>query len=127
MSDLGATILDSLQGVITDATTEIRYAGTKTALAGTITAATVAGLERTKLTTDQGASDDIDGVVRYKASLEPAAWKASLAIMGEVIKILGPGEDADAVDAVWYRCRVANRKVVAGAVRLSVVAEFQEI
>lgn len=104
---------------------QLRYAGTNTSLAGTITSALSTGNEHSLAITDQGTIDTYSATIRYSSAREPAAWKQpsgsqAYAIEGEPVEVLFPGE------SVWTRCRVRNRFSIAGMVRLNIVAEFEE-
>ena len=75
------------------------------------------GLDRQQDATEQGLVLAASGNVRYLASAEPAAWAS--AIQGKPIEILFYGATE------WTRARVHGRMPMAGAVRLTVTAEFE--
>lgn len=124
MSDIGATIIDSLRSALPDANAQVRYAGENDDLNGTVEEAVCTGIERTGTTSEQGSYDITTGTVRFKKSLEPTAWGTDIAIIGQMVEVLLAGE-TDWDEAV--RVRVNNRLVMAGAVRLTVIGEFDEI
>ena len=137
MSNLGAQLIDSVRGAVEDTNAQVRYAGNDTSLAGTIEEAICTGLERQERNSEQGQYRAIAGSVRFKKSLEPAAWgkiskdddegeKVEIPIIGDLVEILLPGDTSWDEDSP-IKARVNNRLVMAGAVRLDVVAEFEEV
>jgi len=121
MSDDGATMIDDMLAMQPNLATQVRYTtetGTNGDLVGSVATALSTGLEHVRAQTDQGLYNGADGIVRYKASDEPAAWKADNAICGQVIEVLLYGE------TIWVRVRVQGRRPIDGAVRLNVTAEF---
>jgi len=114
---MGADILSAMMTDLPEQTAQVRYAGTDAALAGTVAAAFCTGLDRQQDATEQGLVLAASGNVRYLASAEPAAWAS--AIQGKPIEILFYGATE------WTRARVHGRMPMAGAVRLTVTAEFE--
>lgn len=137
-SNIGATVVDAIRAALPDTNAQIRHAGDdEDALAGTVTGCVCTGIEMFRDMTEQGAGTSKEGNVRYKLADEPAAWsvkdagdnvtpgagRSEPAIMGAKVDVLLPGY-TDWDDAVT--CRVNNRIAMAGAVRLSVVALYEE-
>ena len=89
-------------------------------LAGSVTSAICTGIDFTRVSTEQGLLVEHDGVVRYGAAGEPAAWAADNAIVGQVVELKQYGETE------WRRVRVLTRRNTLGMVRLNVKAEFSE-
>ena len=121
MSLPGEQVIDGILAAEPSLAAQVRYTaetGTTEALLGAVTTALCTGLENTRAQTDEGLYVGADGQVRYKASLEPTAWKANNAICGQVVEVLLYGETE------WRRVRVVTRREMAGAVRLSVTAEY---
>jgi hypothetical protein len=72
------------------------------------------GLDEIKTATDQGNVAGYSGNARYLASVEPA--------------IVSPGDVVDvkrAQDETWLKLRVSARHQTGGAVRLTVMAEYE--
>jgi hypothetical protein len=121
MSEPGAMMIDAILKAQPSLAAQVRYTagtGNTADLTGSVATALCTGLEHMRAQTDQGLYNGADGLVRYKASDEPAAWKADNALCGQVVEVLLYGETA------WRRVRVMGRRAMAGAVRLKVVAEF---
>jgi hypothetical protein len=135
--NLGEVAIDIIGGLINDSASQCRYAGEDTEdFEGTIETVLTTGIEATEEQSEEGSYKRLDGLVRYKLTDEPDSWgvkdsddpgddngKTEPAIMGQVIEVLlAGGTDWD--NAI--RCRVRNRVVIAGMVRLNVGGEFEE-
>jgi hypothetical protein len=125
IADTMQAALNHLGTCIPELAVQLRYVGDNAALAGSITTAISAGIDRTRDITEEGISDVISGTIRYSSVLEPAGWGiptdgAVPAINGQVVEIRFPDS------TTWRRLRVVNRKAFAGFVRLNVAAEFEE-
>jgi len=120
MSD-GTDILDGATEMWPDNVVAIRYAGENADLTGTVTDAFSTGVEALRAITEQGMYNGQDGIVRYAQSDEPTAWATDHAIVGQVVEVQLPGDED------WSRLRVARRLVMAGAVRLNLTSEFEEM
>jgi len=121
MADLGETAITAILTAQPTLAAQVRYTastGTTAALVGAVATALCTGLEHVRAQTDQGLYNGADGIVRYAANLEPAAWKADNALCGQVVEVLLYGE------TTWRRVRVMTRREMAGGVRLNVAAEF---
>lgn len=122
---IGATAIAALKTAFPESVVTVRYAGNNAALAGTISSAFSAGVERIRASTDEGIIDGADGNVRYATSDEPQGWATDTngqpAITGQVIEVKFYGESN------WVRFRVTSRKPLEGAARLNIVAEFEDI
>ena len=122
MADIAATIISALRTAMgADVTVAIRYAGDNADLTGTISDAMCTGVEALRAVTEQGLYSGQDGMVRYAKADEPTAWATDQAILGQVVEVQLPGETE------WSRLRVARRLVMAGAVRLTLTSEFEEV
>lgn len=123
MSDIGAEAVAAVYSALSDAQVQLRYAGSDTDLAGTITTVIGTGIEETRQPTDEGMYNLESATARYASADEPDAWGTNRAIMGQPVEMLLHG-DTDWDEA--RKLRVANRKVFAGGVRLDLIAEFEE-
>ena len=122
MADIGKTILDAcIAAMGADVTVDIRYAGDNADLDGTVTDAMSTGVEMLRAITEEGMYSGKTGVVRYAKEDEPTAWATNQAILGQVVEVTLPGETE------WSKLRVAGRMVMAGAVRLTLTSEFEEV
>lgn len=115
---IGQTAFNTIVAAFPENVVQLRYAGLEPDLAGTIASAFCSGMERVRAQTDEGLVNGADGNVRYLTSAEPSAWADG--INGQVVEILFYGESE------WERFRVASRKPLQGAVRLNLLAEFEE-
>ena len=123
MSLAGEIVIDGILAAKPELAAQVRYTadtGETTALIGAVEAALCTGLDHVRMTTEQGLYNGADGLVRYKASNEPAAWALNDAICGQVIELKLYGA------TTWLRVRVTGRRAMAGGVRLNVSAEFAE-
>ena len=122
MADIGKTIVDACRAAMgADVTVDIRYAGDNDDLNGTVEDAMCTGVEALRAITEQGIYAGKDGTVRYAKEDEPTAWATNQAILGQVVEVQLPGETE------WSKLRVSHRLVIAGAVRLTVTGEFDEV
>lgn len=101
----------------------VRFAGDGIDLVGQVEGALCTGLDRIRVTADDGMIDSADGVIRYQQSSEPASWGIQAgnefpAINGQVVEILFADSEQ------WRKARVIARKTVAGMVRLNVEAVY---
>jgi hypothetical protein len=62
--------------------------------------------------------NDVQGNVRYLTSAEPASWADG--INGQLVEVLFYGESE------WQQFRVMGRKSNQGAVRLNLIADYEE-
>jgi hypothetical protein len=137
-TNLGETVLDAVRGLVPDTQGQVRYAGKDERLNGTVSEAVVTGLDRGRSDTEQGEYKAIEeGSARYKKAKEPEAWgiigkingkgkEVEIPIIGDLVEVLLPG-DTSFDDGSPVKARVSNRVVMAGAVRLDLIAEFQEV
>jgi hypothetical protein len=137
VSNLGDKAVGAIRSKLADTQGQVRYAGKDETLAGTVAQAVVTGLKREVRDTEKGQYKAIEGSVRFKTSAEPAAWgkiskddetgeKVEIPIIGDMVEVLlSPDTSFDDGDPV--RARVRNRLVMAGAVRLDVIQEFEEV
>jgi hypothetical protein len=107
---LGETLIDSMWQSLPDARATATYGG------ATIAQAVCSGVDESWQETEQGVAVANASAVRYALTGEPTEWGGK-AIIGKVIDLTVGGES--------YRARVTGRAVVAGAVRLTVIAEFE--
>lgn len=102
----------------------VLYAGTRPELAGVIRTAYSTGIRQPRSQTAEGMLTGCDGIVRYKAADEPAAWCES-ATTGQAA-IAGQLVDVTLYNGKQHRCRVSERCEMDGGVRLNLEAEFAE-
>ena len=124
MSNLGATLIDSLRASIPDARASVRYTGNAPELAGNVETALCTGLDQQRAQTGEGMITGSDGAVRYKLADEPRPWRADgyrghAPIVGQVVTVT-------LNDGTSIKCRVDVRRETAGAVRLNVSAQYGE-
>jgi hypothetical protein len=118
----GATLISALLAAHPQLVASARYHGDTPALSGQVNNAFLAGgPERERVSTEEGMVNSAVGVVRYLTSAEPAGWSSG-AIIGQKVKVLYYGMSDWTVADVY---RVTGRKEVAGAVRLTLMAEYE--
>jgi len=129
---LGTDVFDAIYGVMDDAQGQIRHSGGETdSLNGSVEEAITAGVEHLRQHTEQGNPLAVDGDVRYKLTDEPEAWNQDEdgnrypTIIGQTIEVLFPGDTDWTTEALTLR--VFGRVASAGAVRLRVRGEFEEV
>lgn len=122
---IGSTAFTAAKGAFPENVVDLRYSGNDDDLAGSITGAFQSGMERVRFQTEEGNVDGAEGNVRYLTADEPSGWATETngkpAINGQIVEIKFYGESA------WTRFRVASRLPLQGAVRMNLIAEFEEV
>lgn len=122
---IGSTALAAVVAAFPENVVSLCYGGDVAALIGTISSAFSAGIERVRVQTAEGMINSVSGNVRYATSDEPSGWATETngapAILGQVVEIKFYGETE------WNKARVASRLPLQGAVRMNLVAEYEEI
>lgn len=112
MSDIAAQIFTSLYNELPDGRCTVRYKERTV-----ISQAWTSGLEVSRVNEDNGQVDTLTGAVRYLTSSETAA--------GITIEVGDKVEIKQDFDADYQDARVVDRFQKAGAVRLSLGAEYE--
>ena len=122
---IGSDALAAVIATFPEGVVSLRYAGSNKDLTGTVASAFQSGMERIRQITEEGNVDGADGNIRYLTSAEPSAWAAETngapAIDGQIVEIKFYGESE------WVRFKVASRLPIQGAVRMNLLAEFEEV
>ena len=114
---LGSEAIATAKAIWPTQVVALRYSGNVPELAGSVAEAFCAGIERARVSTDEGLMNGADGAVRYVATDEPSGWANG--INGQVVEMRFTGASA------WIRLRVRGRMEQVGAVRLNVAAEYE--